>query len=148
MFSAWSMSFDKRIVIDTSTLVSAVLRPVSVPRQAFVKAMGEADAYVSPATLAELEQVLSRDKFDRYLDREQRLGFIALYRRHARMCEITQEDEARLSPPCRDPRDNKFLALGMVCGAELIISSDDDLLTLNPYGRMRIMTPGDFLAHS
>jgi predicted nucleic acid-binding protein len=56
-----------RVVLDTSTLVSAALRIGSVPHQALLKAVGSCDLCASPETLAELEKVLARDKFDRYL---------------------------------------------------------------------------------
>ena len=69
------MSLAARVVLDTSTLVGAILLPRSVPRQAFMQALARATLCASPATLAELERVLSRKKFDRYLDRDSRLNF-------------------------------------------------------------------------
>jgi len=74
------MSFAKRVVIDTSTLIGALLKPQSIPRQAFLRAMASSTVCVSPATLDELEVVLMRDKFDRYLDRESRQIFLHHYR--------------------------------------------------------------------
>lgn len=72
------MSVLRRVVLDTSTLVSAALRVGSVPHQALLKALGTCEVCVSTSTLDELEQVLKRDKFDRYLDAETRLAFVAL----------------------------------------------------------------------
>ena len=46
------------IVIDTSTLVGAVLCPDSVPRQAFMAAVRTCELCVSRATLDELREVL------------------------------------------------------------------------------------------
>src|SRR5690606_12661092 len=102
------MNFVKRVVFDTSTLVSAVLRPGSVPRQAFLKAVAEAELCASASTLAELESVLGRDKFDRYLERETRLQFVALYRRHARLFPAPVPRACSPSPSprrtlCRNP---------------------------------------------
>ena len=54
------------VVIDTSTLVGAVLRPDSKPRQAFMKAVSNTVICVSQSTLQELQVVLNRRKFDRY----------------------------------------------------------------------------------
>lgn len=139
------MNFVKRVVFDTSTLVSAVLRPGSVPRHAFMKAVAEAELCASASTLAELESVLGRDKFDRYLERETRLQFVALYRRHARLFPVSESEENTLQEPCRDPRDNKFLALALVCAADAIVSSDDDLLSLSPYRRIPVILARDFL---
>lgn len=139
------MSFVERVVFDTSTLISAVLRPASVPRQAFMKALSQAELCASPSTLAELESVLTRSKFDRYLDPALRLEFFQLYRRHVHLFPVSEAEESALLEPCRDPRDNKFLALALACSADLVVSSDEDLLTLNPYRRIPVMLPRDYL---
>lgn len=139
------MSFAKRVVLDTSTLISAALRPDSTPRQALLTAVASATLCASPATLAELEQVLMRDKFDRYLDQATRREFLDLYRRHARLFNVTEAEEAALPQACRDPRDNKFLALALYCSADALVSSDDDLLVMNPYQGIPIWTPKEFL---
>lgn len=142
------MKFGKRIVLDTSTLVSAVLRQNSIPRQVLIKALSEGELCASLATLAELEEVIARDKFDRYLDLAARLKFVATYRDKVRLYQVSEDDEAALDIPCRDPRDNKFLALSLACRADVLVSSDDDLLTLNPYGDILVLTPKAYLADS
>jgi len=46
---------------------------------------------------------------------------------------------------CRDPRDDKFLALA-VCGrSEVLISGDKDLLVLHPFQDISILSPADFM---
>lgn len=142
------MKFGKRIVLDTSTLISAVLRQNSIPRQALIKALSEGELCASPATLAELEEVIKRDKFDCYLDLNARLDFVATYRDKIRLYPVSKDDETALDIPCRDPRDNKFLALALVCRADVLVSSDADLLTLNPYGSTLVLTPKAYLADS
>jgi predicted nucleic acid-binding protein len=52
------MSRIRRVVLDTSTLVSAALRIGSVPHQALMQALASCDVCASAETLAELEQVL------------------------------------------------------------------------------------------
>ena len=52
--------------------------PESIPRRTFVQALRCAEICVSPATLSELETVLGRGKFERYLDRPTRNAFLAL----------------------------------------------------------------------
>ena len=42
-------------------------------------------------------------------------------------------------------RHNKYLELALAAGAETIVSSDDDLLVLDPWRGVRIMRPGDYL---
>lgn len=139
------MSPAARVVLDTSTLVGAILLPRSVPRQAFMRALARASLCASPATLAELERVLLRKKFDRYLDRDRRLDFFQRYRNQVLLFPVTEAEETALPQACRDPRDNKFLALAAHCSADVVVSSDDDLLVLNPWQDIPILTPAQFL---
>ncbi|MDP1656717.1 MAG: putative toxin-antitoxin system toxin component, PIN family [Hylemonella sp.] len=53
--------------------------------------------------------------------------------------------ELNLAPPCRDPKDNMFLALVQACDADALISSDADLLVLHPWQGVPILTPAAFL---
>jgi len=61
------MKSNSRVVFDTNVAVSAALLPESVPRQAFDIAIANARVLVSAATIIELEEVLRRPKFNRYL---------------------------------------------------------------------------------
>lgn len=139
------MSRSGRIVLDTSTLVSAALRPDSIPHQALMKAMRFYHLYATVETLDELEQVLDREKFDRYLPRESRQAFVAIIRRNAQIYALQNADLLEVHPPCRDPKDNQFLALALAVEADALISSDDDLLVLHPWRGIPILTPSDFL---
>jgi uncharacterized protein len=142
------VSHIRRVILDTSTLVSAALRIGSVPHQALLKALASCDVCSSAETLAELEQVLDRDKFDRYLDRELRRSFVALMRRHLHLFAIQDADREAVEPPCRDPKDNQFLALALAAEADALVSSDEDLLVLHPWRGIAIVTPADFLART
>lgn len=133
------MNLVNRVVLDTSTLVSAALRVDSIPSQALLKALRECEMCASDATLQELSTVLSRPKFDRYLARIEREKFVELIRNYSVVWAV--HDEVK---DCRDPQDNKFLALALACEANLLISSDDDLLTLNPYRGIPILMPRAF----
>jgi uncharacterized protein len=117
-----------------------------VPHQALLKAMGCCEVCASVETLAELEEVLDRDKFDRYLDRESRVSFVALMRRHAHLFGVEKANIEAALPPCRDPRDIQFLALVLAAEADALVSSDEDLLVLNPWREIPIVTPAEFLA--
>jgi putative PIN family toxin of toxin-antitoxin system len=136
----------QRVVLDTSTLVSAALRIGSIPHQALLEALATCDVCVSTETLIELERVLDREKFDRYLDRATRSEFVTLIRRHVHLFAVQNTDLEAIEPPCRDPKDNQFLALALVAEADFLVSSDEDLLVMNPWRRITIMTPRDFLS--
>jgi predicted nucleic acid-binding protein len=58
------MMTSDRFVLDTNTIVSALLLPTSIPRQAFDRAFDHGDVIVSEATIAELADVLQRSRFD------------------------------------------------------------------------------------
>ena len=126
--------------------MSAALRIGSVPHQALLKALASCDVCASAETLAELEQVLDRDKFDRYLDRELRRSFVALMRRHVHLFAVQDADREAVEPPCRDPKDNQFLALALAAEADALVSSDEDLLVLHPWRGIAIVTPAKFVA--
>jgi putative PIN family toxin of toxin-antitoxin system len=136
----------RRVILDTSTLVSAALRIGSVPYQALLEALGSWDLCASVETLAELEQVLGREKFDRYLDRASRREFVALICRNIHLFAVQNADLMAVDPPCRDPRDNQFLALALAAEADIVVSSDEDLLVLHPWRGIPVVTPVEFLS--
>lgn len=136
----------RRVVFDTSSLVSAALRIGSIPHQALLKALAACDLCASAETLAELERVLELRKFDRYLDRELRREFAALIGRNVLLFAVGKDDLAAVDPPCRDRPDNHFLALALKAEAEVLISSDEDLLVLHPWHDIAILAPTEFLS--
>jgi hypothetical protein len=96
--------------------------------------------------LAELERVLDREKFDHYLSREARQAFVHLIRRNVRLFALQDADRSAVYPTCRDPKDAHFLALALAAEADLLVSSDEDLLVLHPWRGIPILTPAGFLA--
>jgi putative PIN family toxin of toxin-antitoxin system len=135
------MASEDRVVIDTGVVVSAVLLPRSVPRQAFDLAAARGRLLVSAATVAELDEVLRRDKFNKYLTEEKRLEFLAALVREAEVVEVKE-----VVTECRDPDDNKFLELAVSGKATHILTGDADLLALHPFRGTLILAPQDYLA--
>ena len=140
------MSLLRRVVFYTSSLVSAALKHASVPREALLHALALADVCASAQTWLELEQVMRCDRFDAYLARQARLDFVAMLRQNMHFFAVTPADETALQPPCRDARDNKFLALVRVSQAHALVSSDKGLLVLHPWNDIPVLTPADFLS--
>src|SRR6266849_3425286 len=114
-----------RTVVDTSVAVSAVLLTRSVPRQAFDRASERGRLLISALTVAELDEVLRRPRFDKYVTEEKRLEFLATLIREAELIDVTVAVF-----DCRDPKDDKFLELAVSGKADRIITGDDDLLVL------------------
>ncbi len=46
----------------------------------------------------------------------------------------------------RDPKDNLYLDLALESDADMIVSSDQDLLVLHPWRSVRILLPAEYLA--
>ena len=131
----------ERFVLDTNVIVSAVLSPRSVPRQALDRAFLLGTVLVSNSILVEVDDVLRRPKFERYISEEKRLQFLAKFVGDAMIVEVTE-----VVTDCRDSKDNKFLELGISGGAKYIISGDADLLVLDPFRGISIVTPQVFVS--
>ena len=93
--------------------------------------------------LLELNEVIARKKFDKYISEEKRKEFLAALVKQAELLEVTEE-----ITDCRDPKDNKFLELAVSGEADCIISGDGDLLVLHPFRGISILQSGDFLEQS
>jgi predicted nucleic acid-binding protein len=70
------MKRNGRYVFDTNVIVSALLFTSSKPGQAFLRALDHGGVLVSLQLLSELQAVLGRPKFDRYLTQEERDTFL------------------------------------------------------------------------
>ena len=134
------MRISKRIVIDTNVFVSAVLLPLSIPRQAVDMALNDGIVLFSEITMSELTEVLSRSKFDEYVSREERMVFLGQLTGSSELVPVVQEVHE-----CRDPRDDKFLEVALNGRAGLIITGDQDLIAMNPWREIAIVSPAEYL---
>jgi putative PIN family toxin of toxin-antitoxin system len=130
-----------RVVFDTNIIVSALMFPKSLPRKVIDQVDSLGTILVSYDTMLELNEVLTRKKFERYFSQEQRLNFIAKFFEKAEMVEILELVEI-----CRDPKDDKFLELAVNGRANYLITGDQDLLVLNPFQETLIITVSQFFA--
>ena len=95
----------------------------------------------SPALLAELADVIGRAKFDAILRRTNTS-------RERSLAEVRQlaeviEPAPLAQPVCRDPDDDQVLALAVAAKVELIITGDDDLLSLTSFEGIAIIAPAE-----
>ncbi len=129
------------IVFDASAVVGAVLKADSIPERALLRAEEVDVLALSAAVDTELSDVFGRPKFARTIQLARRDRFLRILRDVA----IWFDPVARVTD-CRDPKDDKYLELALAAGAEIIVSSDDDLLVLHPWRGVRILSPADYLA--
>ena len=129
-----------RCVFDTNILISALLFPNSKPDRAVRYGLENGSVLISLEMLEELNEVLGRKKFDRYLTIEEREEFLATFVERTVLIEIVVNVQA-----CRDPKDDKVLDLTLNGDADYIITGDRDLLVLHPFCGVQIVTVENFL---
>ena len=129
------------IVVDASTVVGAALKRNGIPRQALLKARNRDAIVLSTAVEGEIREVLACPKFPRHLTDKDRSTIMLLLTEAAVWVEPTLTVHKS-----RDAKDNKYLALAAAAGADIIMSSDNDLVVLDPWSGIRIVRPADFLA--
>ncbi len=127
-------------VLDTNTLLSALFNENSTPGVALKKARETGTLLISAEIASEYFIVFTRDKFEKYVTLETRIAFIENIIANALIIEPVLKINA-----CRDSKDNKFLEAAFTAGATCIISGDQDLLILNPFNDIPIITPAAFL---
>ena len=131
----------ERVVIDTNVLIGGLFSTTSTPAKAVEKAVTRAQLVATLETLRELIEKLHSPRFDRYVRRERR---DALLERVASLVEII--DVLQSIRASRDPKDDRFLEAAVNGRADVIVTGDKDLLDLNPFRGVAIMTPADYLA--
>jgi len=128
-------------IIDTNTLVSALFSMNSSPGKALIKARETGTLLVSPETSDEYFAVFTRPKFDKYLSLHTRIAFLENILTHSLSIKLTETVTI-----CRDPKDNMFLSLALSASADGVITGDKDLLILNPFNNIPIVSPAEFIA--
>ena len=127
-------------VFDTNVLISANLKPKSVPRQAYDKALAEGTLMRSAQTLEEFVRKIALPKFDKYLNASAKVRAIAEYQASSVVIVVTPAVHAS-----RDEDDNMFLDIALAAHADCIVTGDPHLLTLHPFKTIPILSPADFL---
>src|SRR4051812_32686030 len=131
----------ERVVIDTNVRISGLLSMTSTRAPAVERAVTTAQLVATLETLRELIRKLHSSKFDPYVRRERR---DALLERVASLVEIV--DVIQSIRASRDPKDDKFLEAAVNGRADVIVTGDKDLLDLNPFRGVAIVTPAAYLA--
>jgi putative PIN family toxin of toxin-antitoxin system len=128
-----------RVVVDTNVLISAALKQKSMPGMAALLIERRGGMLKSLATERQLFEVVARPYFDPLIDPDTR-AWLKKLMAAAELVSITEGIAA-----CRDPTDDKFLELAINGHADLIVSGDADLLALNPFRDIPIVTPAVFV---
>jgi putative PIN family toxin of toxin-antitoxin system len=127
-----------RFVVDTNIFVSAALKESSWPG-AVVRWLDESGGLLkSAATENQVIDVLQRPYFASKLP----TAYLEKVRRILSTAELVTIVEGVSA--CRDPTDDKFLELAVNGEADMIVTGDLDLLVLDPFRGIPIITPMAF----
>lgn len=132
-----------RLVVDTNVLVSAFLWQGTPGRLIELASEKAVELFTSRTLLDELAATLAKKKLAKPV---LATGLTAnqMLRNYRRLA--TQVTTRRLAQQVsRDADDDAVLACALAAGANLIVSGDDDLLTLKHYQGIPVATPAHAL---
>ncbi len=127
-----------RLVLDTNTALSGLLWGGTPGQLIDAAVAGRIELAASAALLAELQGVLSREKFARQLAKRG-LAAADVFDGYAAL--VTLHSPAAISPTVmKDPADDQVLAVALGARAHLIVSGDAHLLDLKSFQGISIIT--------
>jgi uncharacterized protein len=127
-----------RAVLDTNTIVSGLGwggHPGAVLDAALA---GHFELVTTPILLGELRRVLTYPKLQVVIgDADELIDLLALA-----AIVVTPTEAVEL---VRDPDDDRLIEAALAAHADLIVTGDQDLLTLGHVNQIQILTPREFL---
>jgi len=131
------------VVLDVNVWVSALLWG-GVPRQVVdLAGDNQIKIYASESLFLELETTLRRSKFQpKILTLNTNIeDLLRVVKSLLNWCEITSLSV----PELRDPKDTIILATAIAAKVQVLITGDQDLLILQKFRGISILTPQDYL---
>ena len=125
-----------RLLLDTNVLVAALIAHGACS-DVLEHSVRQHEVVASQPLLNELREVLQRKFRQRAIDAR---AALQLFGDTFTIVTLNPLE----SPVCRDPDDDVVLATALSGGCAAIISGDQDLLVLDPFRGIRVLTPSAF----
>lgn len=132
------------VVLDTNLIISGMLwggTPKTILQMA---QQHHIQTISSEPLIEELKDVITRDKFQKFLNQLQKTpdDVVNSYLSYTRVIEPVELPQNVV----RDMKDDKVIACAVGGQADYVITGDNDLLILKAYQGIRIVTASEFLA--
>lgn len=125
-----------RVVLDINVLASALIA-TGKPKELWLKAVRrEYDLLSSKEILSDFLQVISRQKFERYVKERDIVDFLEAFNNVTELVNV----KSKFRVVKQDPDDDIILAAGYYGKADYIVSGDKHLLDLIQFRGIRIVT--------
>ena len=133
-----------RVVLDTNILIGALITKGTPPdRLHRTWLRGEIELVTSTAQIAELADVLSRPRLQKFLDADEVAAIVENI--GARALILEEPQAVNLSP---DPKDNPILAAAIAGKADLVVSGDKKhMLALGKVDGIPVTTAREAVEH-
>lgn len=129
----------KRIILDSNILISYLFLKETKLKLIVDRIIQNNVILISQQTFNELVTTLEKDKIKKLIQQDIK-EFLRLYELYAERIDIVSNIS-----DCRDSKDNIFLELAVDGDADIIITGDKDLLTLDPYHKTRIISLKEYI---
>ena len=131
-----------RLVLDTNVVIAG-LPWHGTPRRLLERTIDDdtIELYSSPALIDELGNALGYPKFAQRIARFETTTEALLAQYRALLILVSPIHTPRVV--VRDPDDDEVLALAFAAQVDLIVSGDDDLLSLTTFRDIPIVTPAE-----
>ena len=128
-----------KLVLDTNIFISAFFWGGN-PRKIVERINSGIDSlYITDGILDEIAQVLARSKFS--VDKPNIARLIDAIAEIAVCIPV----KGTVKGVCRDSKDDMILECGWRCAADYIITGDDDLLSLQTFENVKIITASQYV---
>jgi putative toxin-antitoxin system toxin component, PIN family len=127
-----------RVVIDTNLWISFLFGKKVADLLDLIQS-GKVEVVTDERQIAEIEDVLSRPKIRKLVDQESLSVMRRFLRRKVKLVKPKRRIQA-----CRDPNDDYLLEIAVADKATVLVSGDADLLTLDPFRSIRIVSYREF----
>ncbi len=128
-----------RILIDTNLWVRALISERTRERLALVIANPDVQILGSQELIEEIRDVANRPRLKKFLTIKDVTQFLEILGQRLDLVSATSNVRV-----CRDPEDDYLLAICKDFSLDYLLTEDEDLLVLNPFGETQIIHWVDF----